>query len=696
MRSKTTWVVVCISLSFVGCSDDFRDTPPPARDGGGAGGSGGGGDDSSPGGQAGGGEAGIGGATGGAAGVFGGSGGESGIGGESGVGGQSGEGGIGGDAGPDSDPHDAEPDADQPDAPVPDANPSCPTGWDDCDGDPGNGCEADLTNLNHCLACYNECPSLAHASRSCTASGCGFVCDTGWDSCDGNAANGCEADLTSLSHCLTCNNACATAPHSSATCTGSGCGIACDPGWGSCDGNTANGCETDLTTTVAHCGACGQACTNRPNSTATCTSSQCGFACLASYEDCDGAIGNGCEVNLATDPNNCGACDSACGTANGAPSCSNSTCYITCNSGWSDCDGTNSNGCEVNVNTSLSNCGGCGVQCGAAHGTASCAAGSCQIACNAGYADCDGVNSNGCEVNLNTNGNHCGVCGRSCLGASCTGGLCVPQQRATATDFVIDDTYMYIISGTEIQRGSLAGGILQDMAVNVSGHDLALGTGLVIWTVPTMSGGLQFISQTPQSPLPQPTVMSSSAGSAARATAFDGSRFYWIGAGTIRRRTLLGSAEDLAFVDNDVNEIAVGGGYIYWAAPSGGRIYRVVETGGTPTAIVSNQSTPSDLVVRSSTVYWVNRGNGQVRRSTTSGAQQTMIVSGMSQPNSIVADDDHIWWTTATGEVWRVNHNGAGLLMLAEGQSSPTDVAVSDSHVYWLNTGTSSVYRVAK
>ena len=35
---------------------------------------------------------------------------------------------------------------------------------------------------------------------------------------------------------------------------------ACDGSYGNCDGNPANGCETDLRTTVTSCGACGRAC----------------------------------------------------------------------------------------------------------------------------------------------------------------------------------------------------------------------------------------------------------------------------------------------------------------------------------------------------------------------------------------------------------------------------------------------------
>jgi hypothetical protein len=50
------------------------------------------------------------------------------------------------------------------------------------------------------------------------------------------------------------------------------------------------------------------------------------------------------------------------------------------------------------------------------------------ITCNAGYADCNGTYSDGCETNLNTNASHCGMCGVVCSAPTpnCTAGTCGP------------------------------------------------------------------------------------------------------------------------------------------------------------------------------------------------------------------------------------------------------------------------------
>jgi hypothetical protein len=49
-------------------------------------------------------------------------------------------------------------------------------------------------------------------------------------------------------------------PHSQSECDSADCLAVCGPGKDSCDGNPANGCETYLSTSRSHCGACGHSC----------------------------------------------------------------------------------------------------------------------------------------------------------------------------------------------------------------------------------------------------------------------------------------------------------------------------------------------------------------------------------------------------------------------------------------------------
>lgn len=112
-----------------------------------------------------------------------------------------------------------------------------------------------------------------------------------------------------------CGTSCPMRPHASAaTCTAGVCGIVCAAGFGDCDGNPTNGCEVDLATSVANCGACGAACRAAPTGdAAACASARCGLRCMRLYAaDCDGDIANGCEVDLLTNRNHCGMCGGVC------------------------------------------------------------------------------------------------------------------------------------------------------------------------------------------------------------------------------------------------------------------------------------------------------------------------------------------------------------------------------------------------
>ena len=84
-------------------------------------------------------------------------------------------------------------------------------------------------------------------------------------------------------------------------------------------------------------------------------------------------------------------------------------------------------GCETNILSYVTNCGGCGVVCPAgANSTPYCSGGNCGIVCSAGFANCDNTNGNGCEVNLQNDSNNCGGCGVVCVpGHVCSGGVCV-------------------------------------------------------------------------------------------------------------------------------------------------------------------------------------------------------------------------------------------------------------------------------
>lgn len=318
---------------------------------------------------------------------------------------------------------------------------NCNPGLGDCD-DSVPGCETNITtSVDHCGYCNNPC-NIANATADCQASTCGVAsCNNGWGDCDGNESNGCETNTdTAVTNCGSCGNSCPSRPHASPTCSNGSCGFNCDGGWENCDGSEANGCEINTLTDVNHCGNCTTAC-NPPHATPGCSSGNCTInSCDTGWGDCDGQVSNGCEINLNTNPDYCGSCGNDCVVANGTAGCSSGSCTVaSCNPGWADCDGQVSNGCETNTATDTGNCGTCNNVCNGTAGTPICASGTCTIACNPGFGNCDGNPNNGCEVNTQNSTAHCGGCGQTCSGnhvpaTACTNGVCSGACESGFTD----------------------------------------------------------------------------------------------------------------------------------------------------------------------------------------------------------------------------------------------------------------------
>ncbi len=182
-----------------------------------------------------------------------------------------------------------------------------------------------------------------------------------------------------------------------------------------------------LQTDINNCGSCGNIC-SIPNATAVCSSGKCAIAsCNSGFGNCNSILADGCEINLSNNLLNCGACGVACIFPNATAACSSGQCTInSCNSGFANCNAAAADGCEVSIFSSVNNCGACGKACASAPNSfPNCEQGICSLICNSGFGNCNGVNNDGCEVNLFTNASNCGACGKACpSGKACVAGLC--------------------------------------------------------------------------------------------------------------------------------------------------------------------------------------------------------------------------------------------------------------------------------
>ncbi len=162
--------------------------------------------------------------------------------------------------------------------------PRCAAGQKACSGscvgtnDPEYGCgRADCTPCSLALATGSTCsPDGGCAPKGCAA---------GFDDCDGNPANGCEADLTRKETCGSCKTKC----NADDLCSPSGCVKSCTPPLVACGGACV-----DTQKSAAHCGGCNNACPSAANADPVCASGACQIACRTGFADCSNTPAKSC------------------------------------------------------------------------------------------------------------------------------------------------------------------------------------------------------------------------------------------------------------------------------------------------------------------------------------------------------------------------------------------------------------------
>ncbi len=207
------------------------------------------------------------------------------------------------------------------------------------------------------------------------------------DQVDASAAEvGCDAAVeTDPANCGACGAACPTRANAAPSCARGLCDITCTSGFADCNRRAMDGCESDMSADVLNCGACGRRCSFE-GGTARCVAGQCQLvSCTAfGYRDCDGS-GSGC-VNTSTSTLHCGGCGRPCNLPNASPRCADGACRIVnCAAGFINCDGNTANGCEINLRTDPMNCGNCGTRCPTGQ---MCVSGNCFLICPDGQRPC--------------------------------------------------------------------------------------------------------------------------------------------------------------------------------------------------------------------------------------------------------------------------------------------------------------------
>jgi len=123
-------------------------------------------------------------------------------------------------------------------------------------------------------------------------------------------------------------------PNAMQVCLNGACALGeCDNGFKNCNGDDADGCEANIMADPANCGACGAVC-NFAHAMPSCVMGSCSFLmCDPGWAHCND-LDNPCETNLEDDPINCGACGNVCPAAPGSIGvCNGGVCAPVCDAG---------------------------------------------------------------------------------------------------------------------------------------------------------------------------------------------------------------------------------------------------------------------------------------------------------------------------------------------------------------------------
>ena len=268
-----------------------------------------------------------------------------------------------------------------------------------------------------------------------------------------------------------------------------------------------------------------------------------------------------------------------------------------------------------------------------------------------------------CTANIQSDPNNCGACGRSCLGSSCTAGMCTTERmdggEATGYgDVHTDNLFIYytaFISGVSPHR---------------------------IWRRPIGSGNVSYVGV-----LSTPTPISEMAFVSDNFYIAEPNRIDTQNRGIVKKINKEPFTETpLAnFLEPTTTAVVESGGFVYWATDvdgaNGGDIKKVSTAGGAASAVTVAAGTVDYMKINATNIYWV--GGGQLKRAALPSG--TPVAMGATTSKTFEIDATRVY-TINGGTIVATPLGGGGQVTLG-GAGLTQGVSADDDYVYAAQAG---------
>jgi hypothetical protein len=321
-----------------------------------------------------------------------------------------------------------------------------------------------------------------------------------------------------------------------------------------------------------------------------------------------------------------------------------------------------------------------------------------------------GPNGAPCSPDLTKDAKNCGECGHSCLGSTCTSGLCDPTAISAKN---IYNPGIVVVSGSKAYFSTLGQDIghpedktIREVGIDGTGERtleqaenvqtiLATPTSVFWMTWNDVDGGkIRSCSRTGAC---SATTISPNAGPDSGLVLI-GSNLYFNFSNEVSRCASTGCASPtkLSMTADQARSSAMvtDGTRLYWIESSG--IRTCVASSCAPSTLYAGAATA--LAIVGSQLVW---GDSAIWVAPTSGGvTPTKLADVPGGTAALAVDATNAYYTGGNGEIGSCALTGCGSKpkILAKGQESPTGAAVDATHVYWLAGpfDQGALYKVAK